>query len=277
MTYTPIAAGTPDWDVPLNAALSDQDTRITQNAADINTNTNDILTLDSEVDTNTTDIATNTADIATNTADISTLDGQMTTANSNISTLQGQMTTAQADITALQGRSNDSAVQGFISWDYDPENVSGSGNILTSGTIYLHKLYLQAGTTVNSIAAGIQVAGSTLTAGQSLMGIYNSAGTRVGVTADQSASWVSPGYKSAALTSPYSVVTAGFHHIALLSVGTTPPTFYSTNAPSSLFNGNTSGATLRHATNATAQTTLPSSLTLSSNVSTSANSWAAAL
>lgn len=51
MTYTPITAGTLDWDVPLNAALSSQDTRIT---------------------TNTNNIAVNTADIATHTAQIAT-------------------------------------------------------------------------------------------------------------------------------------------------------------------------------------------------------------
>lgn len=32
MTFSPIAAGTPGWDVPLNAALTDQDSRITSAA-----------------------------------------------------------------------------------------------------------------------------------------------------------------------------------------------------------------------------------------------------
>jgi hypothetical protein len=35
MTYVPIPAGTPDWDVPVNAAFVDQDGRITANAAAI--------------------------------------------------------------------------------------------------------------------------------------------------------------------------------------------------------------------------------------------------
>ena len=35
MTYTTIPAGTPDWDVPVNAAFTDQDGRITTNAAAI--------------------------------------------------------------------------------------------------------------------------------------------------------------------------------------------------------------------------------------------------
>jgi hypothetical protein len=45
MTYTPIPAGTIDWDVPLNAALVDQDNRITANTADI-------VALQGEVDGN---------------------------------------------------------------------------------------------------------------------------------------------------------------------------------------------------------------------------------
>lgn len=55
MTYTPIPAGTIDWDVPLNAALTDQDGRITDNEGAI---------------------AANTAAIATNTSDIVTLETQ---------------------------------------------------------------------------------------------------------------------------------------------------------------------------------------------------------
>lgn len=41
MTYTPIDRGTTDWDVPLNAALVDQDSRITTNASDIEALEND--------------------------------------------------------------------------------------------------------------------------------------------------------------------------------------------------------------------------------------------
>lgn len=52
MSYTPIAHGTPDWDVPLNAALSDQDSRITDNTTVINNNSASITSLQSQVTTN---------------------------------------------------------------------------------------------------------------------------------------------------------------------------------------------------------------------------------
>lgn len=50
MTYTPIPRGTLDWDVPVNAAFVDQDTRIT-------TNTADNVTQAGQIATNTADIA----------------------------------------------------------------------------------------------------------------------------------------------------------------------------------------------------------------------------
>jgi len=46
MTYTPIPRGSTDWDVPVNAAFTDQDTRITNNAAAISSNTNSISSQD---------------------------------------------------------------------------------------------------------------------------------------------------------------------------------------------------------------------------------------
>ena len=48
MTYTPIARGTTSWDVPVNAAFADQDTRITNNATAITTNATNIALLDGE-------------------------------------------------------------------------------------------------------------------------------------------------------------------------------------------------------------------------------------
>lgn len=170
-------------------------------------------------------------------------------------------------------------MQGFVTWNYDPMITLATGaGANTSGTIYMHRIYLSAGTVVTSLATGVQTIGATLTAGQNLMAIYDASGNRQGITADQSAAWVSTGFKTAALTGSYTVTTAGYHYIAILAVGTTPPAFYqAANAPSALFNGNVTGATLRHATNGTGQTTLPTTRTLSSNTSSTVNSWVAAL
>ena len=170
-------------------------------------------------------------------------------------------------------------MQGFVTWNYDPMIAIATGaGVNVSGTIYMHRVYLAAGTVVTSLAIGVQTAGATLTAAQNLMAIYDASGNRQGLTADQSAVWTSTGFKTAALTGSYTVTTAGYHYIAVLSVGTTPPAFYqASNAPSALFNGNVTGATLRHVTNGTSQTTLPTTRTLSSNASSTVNSWVAAL
>jgi hypothetical protein len=176
----------------------------------------------------------------------------------------------------LQGGAGPS-VQGFTAWSYDTETATASGAAANvSGTVYLHKIFLPANALITNIHIGVQTLGATLTAGQNLLGIYDSTGTRKGQTADQSAVWTSTGFKTAALTASYTTTAAGFHYIAVLAVGTTPPAFNQVGtAPSALFNGNTSGATLRHATNGTGQTSLAASLTLSSNTSSAFNVWCA--
>lgn len=49
MTYTSISKGTEDWDVPVNAAFTDIDTRVTANAVNITTNSSNISTHTSQI------------------------------------------------------------------------------------------------------------------------------------------------------------------------------------------------------------------------------------
>jgi len=107
MTYVPIPDGTEPWGAQVNAAFTDQDTRIVNNANDIAANTLNISNLTSALATTNGNVTTNANNIATNTSNIGTLQGQMTTANSNIGTLQGQMTTAQADILLKVNKAGD--------------------------------------------------------------------------------------------------------------------------------------------------------------------------
>ena len=354
MTYTPIPAGTLNWDVPVNAALSDLDSRETADAANIATNSANITTNTGNIATNTSNISALQTTTTTQAGQISALQTSDSTQNTNITNLQtgkldltgGTLTgalsgttftgsgTSQVNnlrlgasgnfggstggvlavqtvtttptsnptqgfvlygtATAAEIRQQDGSVlngtrasqlqggagpsvQGFLSWTYDTETATASGaSVNVSGTVYLHKLFLPANVTVSNIHIGVQTAGATLTAAQNLLGIYDSTGTRKGQTADQSGVWTSTGFKTAALTASYTTTAAGFHYIAVLAVGTTPPAFNQVGtAPSALFNGNTSGATLRHATNGTSQTSLAASLTLSSNASSAFNVWCA--
>lgn len=177
----------------------------------------------------------------------------------------------------LQAYNMQAKVQGYLTWNYDSELPIGSGaGANVSGSVYLHKVYLAQGQTVTGVATGVQTAGATLTAGQSLAGLYDSSGNRVAQTADQSGSWNSTGFKSANFTASYTVTTAGFYYVALMSVGTTPPAFYqASNALSTIFNSNTAAGTFRHCVGATAQTSLPATVTLGSSTSSNFNSWVA--
>lgn len=181
------------------------------------------------------------------------------------------------DARILQAYNSTSKIQGFATWNYDSELPIGTGaGVNVSGTIYLHKVYLAQGQTITGAATGVQTAGATLTSGQNLMGLYDSSGNRVAVTADQSAVWTSTGYKSANFTASYSVTTAGFFYVAILAVGTTPPAFYqAANALSVLFNANVAAGSFRHCTGPTAQTSLPATITLGSTSASTFNTWIA--
>lgn len=169
------------------------------------------------------------------------------------------------------------ALQNFVAWNYDPMFLVATGaSAVTSGTIYLHRIYLPAGVTISNIALYVNTAGGTLTAGQNFAGIYNSSGARVAVTADQSGVWNSTGYKSAALTASYTPATSGFHYVATLAVGTTGPVFGQVgSAAQAIYNANTSAGTWRHASDGTSQTSLPSSITLGTTISSAQNIWSA--
>lgn len=184
------------------------------------------------------------------------------------------LTTLDTNV-ATARRGSKPADQNFLGWGYDPEHAS-STNILTSGTVYLHKLWLSSGTTVTNLGWTITTAGATLTAGQSLMGLYNAAGSRLAQTADQAAAWTSTGFKYPALTGSVAIATSAYYYVAILSVGTTPPTGASSPGLQTTYNANVTGANLRHAVGATAQTSLPASITMASNTSTGVSTWAVA-
>lgn len=165
-------------------------------------------------------------------------------------------------------------MNGMIAWNFNP-NDAGSGNQTVSGTINLHKIFIPVtGTMTNSIVT-VTTAGSGLTAGQNFVGLYNSAGTRLALTADQTTNWGTTGAKIAAFTSPPVISTPGFYYVAILSVGTTQPIFAGSAGFSNAYNANLTAATFTHADGPTAQTSLPASITMASNTSSTKSIWVA--
>lgn len=236
MTYTPIERGSSDWDVPLNAALVDQDGRISTNAANIAQNT--------------TDISTHSSTISSNTASISNI-------NSSIATLDWQPQD-----------------HGLKAWTQDPAGCGSVGSASTAGVIYLSKVLLRNAGTVSNLYYTVTNAGSGLTAGQNLVGLYDSTGTKLVEAADQTTPMSSTGTKTAAITPQ--ALAAGSYYIALLTNGTTPPQFMrGGGASGSALNVGLTVATGRFLDFGTGQTTLPASITLSSAAFNAAARWGA--
>lgn len=224
MTYTPIAQGTANWDVPVNAAFVDQDTRITNNSGSISS-------LQTSVSTNTSDITA-------------------------LQNLTGSLDWQPSDV-------------GWKAWTQDPLNATGSATSV-SGTVYFVRLILRSAATIDNLYVTVGAAGSGLTAGQNLVGLYTAAGVKVVEGADQTTAFGTTGLKTVAVTP--TAVAAGHYFVAMMSNGATPANFMRGNSASS--SALNALGVLRHI-NITAQTSLPASFTPGSANTDNNGRWAA--
>ncbi|MGW4270888.1 hypothetical protein ACWEGQ_00625 [Streptomyces seoulensis] len=166
---------------------------------------------------------------------------------------------------------------GMAAWSFDPAACSTTGTTLSAGYVYLTEIVLRQATTISKVHVVLGSAGSGLTANQCLAGLYTTAGTRVGVTADMSATWTSAGSKAMALTGSYAAA-AGRYYVALLVAGTTSPTFACGSTLGNSFtpgNANLSVGGYRFCRFGPSQTSLPASVTLSSFTPDANNLWVA--
>jgi hypothetical protein len=273
VSYTPIPAGTPDWDVPVNAAFTDQDGRITSNTASIDTQSTQITNLQADVGTLQTDVADNTADIATNTANIATNTSNIATNTTNIATNASNISTLQIQSVLIRNGSWLPSDQGAVAWSIDPSEAT-TGTVLTSGTMIFAAVPVRAATSFSNITFGASSAGATLTAGQNLIGLYDSAGNRVATSADQSANWTSTGIKTTAMVGAPIALSAGIYYVAMLSNGTTPVGVFreANQVSANIINWNLTASTYRFAELA-GQTSLPASIDLSTRSTSSFSFW----
>lgn len=163
----------------------------------------------------------------------------------------------------------------WLSWTFDPSqaaNPVASGDY-ANGEVHMVKLWLRQTATVSNLHMFATAPGATLTAGQNFAALYDSTGTRVGVTADQSASWVTSGFKTMALTASANLA-AGPIYIAILANGTTRPA-WAREASTGPLNGALTAANYRASIGATAQTTMPASITMASRTATTLSWWGA--
>lgn len=146
--------------------------------------------------------------------------------------------------------------QGLLVWTYDVSAAVNS-SALTAGVLAVARVVLRRAATISNLYMNVATGGVTLTAGQNFGALYDAAGTRVGVTADQSASWTSVGLKTMALTVPYNAL-AGYYWVAMLANGATPPSL-SRGSIIAAVNAGAAGATLRYAQTGAGLTTAPAS------------------
>lgn len=176
--------------------------------------------------------------------------------------------------TVLPANSPTPADVDLIGWTYDGAiHTAGSGS-LVDGTIYLAAVYIREVTTATQLWYAVTTASSAATAASNWIGLYNASGTRL-ATVDITTDIGTTGIKTATFTGI--TLTPGMYWIAILSngTGTDPQVSVANNAGVATVkvgmpNGNLPAARLRYATNATAQTTLPSTITPGSNTSTGA-------
>lgn len=170
--------------------------------------------------------------------------------------------------------------QGLLAWTYDP-NMAGhvtaqsSGGV--AGRITLVKIPIREQVTWSSIWFGLSGVDAGASLANCYLGVYDSAGSLKGTTADISSSLMSGATaKSVALTSSFTAAP-GSYFIAMLLNGTWSTnslTFKASGAGVSV-NAGLTAPNLRYSNILTSQTSLPSSLTLSSQATNIINTgWA---
>jgi hypothetical protein len=149
---------------------------------------------------------------------------------------------------------------GVKGWNIHPELATSSGP-LVAGVASLVRFRVHADDTIVNLMTRLNTAGITLT--NCYLGLYSLAGTRLGVTADLSALWVSTGAKDGTLTAGVPV-TADTDYIAAFlcgSAGTLPQ--FARSGISNMANFNMTIPTFRFASIGTGLTALPTSFDFS--------------
>lgn len=162
----------------------------------------------------------------------------------------------------------------LITWQFDPAS-NMVGTALTSGTVNMSKLWIRQSVTITNVCVSISTVGAALVAGQNFGGLYDSTGTRLGVTADQTAAWGTAGFKEMALTVPQAVAPGAYYVAIVSNAGTTPSFCRGSAITASVPNAKLTATNGRFTTGPAAQTTLPASIVMASRTLTANALWVA--
>jgi Coiled stalk of trimeric autotransporter adhesin len=163
------------------------------------------------------------------------------------------------------------ADMGLVAWSMDPYTAVGTWLLATGGSVYGMALWVRRNVTVTTMLVSPSTTAGTLTASSSWGLLYNSAGTLIGQTADQSTAWATGGTKVMTLSAVTSLaLTPGLYWGAVVSTATTGalPTFRATSSGVSLAASSNFGAggsvavtSSRFGVLATGVTTAPGNIT----------------
>lgn len=166
--------------------------------------------------------------------------------------------------------------QGLVAWAYDP--VMSTGTItLATGVLQVVKIMLPIPQlyTITNIIVDVQTAGSSLTSGQNLVGLYDSSGALLSGSADQTTSWGGTGTKTIALTSAQAVIggSGRWVWVGILSNGATPATFRRQGTAATMINaGLTAANGFRFGAYSSGLTSLPT-ITVASVTASGGSIW----
>jgi hypothetical protein len=163
--------------------------------------------------------------------------------------------------------------QGYAAWTFDPVFGGTGAAQPSSGQIKLYRVRSQITTSVSHIDVVVQTAGSGLTSGQNLLGVYDDSGNRLGVSGDMTTAFGSTGVATGTMTA-FNVTAGQILRLAILMVGTTIPHIAELGEPATIAmtNINLSTANARGIF-FTGQTSMPTTLTYSSASVGSAFMW----
>ena len=157
---------------------------------------------------------------------------------------------------------------GLAGANTDPATGSGGG-LPVAGNLYLQRIIIRRPQPITNLFYWCSTVGAGASSG-SFAGLFNSAGTRQAVTNDIGSLFTgSTGRISCPLTAPTGTLPVGVYwSAAVFNLATTQPTLWRSVNTSSIANGGLSAANFRWAINGTGQTSIPASITPSSNATT---------
>jgi len=162
--------------------------------------------------------------------------------------------------------------QGLIAWNYDPSSAGTTWvpTSTTNGYLFLTAMILRQSATLTNIVYGLSGAQTSgLTSGENLIGLYNSSGTLLTQTADQTTIWSTTAdqkVNTVPWTTQQTNLAAGKYYVGFLYNGvmTGAALNFKASGAGTTANAGQTGANLRYGVITGTATSLPSSITLSS-------------